>query len=109
MGNALAVLISGKNRRLPHQRTSRCSSFWIRASTIDSSPRKNLKPLDAKIVTGDMRHAASIHKTLKMSKSKMYFTSAKAERELGYHALPYGEELKDALAWFHEAGYLGTK
>ena len=31
---------------------------------------------------------------LRMSKNKMYFTSAKAERELGYSARPYGEGLK---------------
>jgi dihydroflavonol-4-reductase len=46
---------------------------------------------------------------LKMSKNKMYFTSAKAERELGYQARPYREGLKDALAWFREAGYLNAK
>ncbi|WP_322011607.1 hopanoid-associated sugar epimerase [Paraburkholderia sp. J12] len=43
---------------------------------------------------------------LKMSKNKMYFTSAKAERELGYRARPYRQGLEDALAWFREAGYL---
>ncbi|MDR5738917.1 MULTISPECIES: hopanoid-associated sugar epimerase [unclassified Caballeronia] len=44
---------------------------------------------------------------LKMSKNKMYFTSAKAERELGYRARPYREGLRDALEWFRENGYLG--
>jgi dihydroflavonol-4-reductase len=43
---------------------------------------------------------------LKMSKNKMYFTSAKAERELGYRARPYREGLRDALEWFRHAGYL---
>lgn len=43
---------------------------------------------------------------LKMSKNKMYFSSAKAERELGYRARPYLEGLRDALQWFREAGYL---
>ena len=46
---------------------------------------------------------------LKMSKNKMYFTSAKAERELGYRARPYREGLRDALDWFREAGYLSPK
>ncbi|RKP48359.1 hopanoid-associated sugar epimerase [Trinickia fusca] len=45
---------------------------------------------------------------LKMAKNKMYFTSAKAEHELGYRARPYREGLRDALAWFREAGYLGA-
>jgi dihydroflavonol-4-reductase len=43
---------------------------------------------------------------LKMAKNKMYFSSAKAERELGYRARPYREGLHDALDWFREAGYL---
>jgi dihydroflavonol-4-reductase len=43
---------------------------------------------------------------LKMAKNKMYFSSAKAERELGYHARPYREGLHDALDWFRDAGYL---
>lgn len=43
---------------------------------------------------------------LDMSKHLMFFTSAKAARELGYRARPYGEALKDALAWFKEAGYI---
>ncbi|PAJ81277.1 hopanoid-associated sugar epimerase [Burkholderia ubonensis] len=43
---------------------------------------------------------------LRMSKNKMYFTSAKAERELGYRARPYRDGLRDALDWFRSAGYL---
>ena len=43
---------------------------------------------------------------LRMSKNKMYFSSAKAERELGYRARPYREGLRDALDWFRHAGYL---
>jgi dihydroflavonol-4-reductase len=43
---------------------------------------------------------------LKMSEHHMFFSSAKAERELGYSARPYREALGDALAWFKEAGYL---
>jgi dihydroflavonol-4-reductase len=43
---------------------------------------------------------------LRMAKYRMYFTSAKAERELGYRARPYGEALADAIEWFGRAGYL---
>ncbi|HEX7759232.1 MAG TPA: hopanoid-associated sugar epimerase [Caulobacteraceae bacterium] len=43
---------------------------------------------------------------LKMASHHMFFTSAKAERELGYHARPYVEALQDALTWFGGAGYL---
>jgi dihydroflavonol-4-reductase len=43
---------------------------------------------------------------LKMASHHMYFSSAKAERELGYSARPYGEALKDALDWFRARGYV---
>jgi dihydroflavonol-4-reductase len=43
---------------------------------------------------------------LKMSKNLMFFTSAKAERELGYSARPYAEGIKDAIVWFRENGRL---
>jgi dihydroflavonol-4-reductase len=36
----------------------------------------------------------------------MFFSSAKAERELGYRARPYREAISDALGWFRGAGYL---
>jgi dihydroflavonol-4-reductase len=44
---------------------------------------------------------------LKMSRHHMFFSSAKATRELGYAARPYGEGLTDALSWFRGAGYVG--
>jgi dihydroflavonol-4-reductase len=43
---------------------------------------------------------------LKMASHHMFFTSAKAERELDYVARPYGQALKDALDWFAAAGML---
>ncbi|MDB5460927.1 MAG: NAD-dependent dehydratase [Caulobacteraceae bacterium] len=43
---------------------------------------------------------------LTMSKRMMFFTSGKAERELGYRARPYREALADAMGWFGEHGYL---
>lgn len=43
---------------------------------------------------------------LRMSRYRMFFTSAKAERELGYRSRPCREGVVDALAWFREAGYL---
>ena len=43
---------------------------------------------------------------LKMASHHMFFSSAKAERELGYKARPHTEALADALAWFRAAGYL---
>lgn len=43
---------------------------------------------------------------LRMSKYHMYFSSAKAERELGYRARSYERGVRDAIAWFRDAGYL---
>lgn len=45
---------------------------------------------------------------VRMAKYRMFFTSAKAERELGYHSRPYTEGIEDAVAWFRAAGYLGS-
>jgi len=43
---------------------------------------------------------------LRMARKRMYFSSEKAARELGYSARPYGEGLQDAVAWFRSAGHL---
>jgi dihydroflavonol-4-reductase len=41
---------------------------------------------------------------LRMARKKMYFSAAKAERELGYRARPVDEALADAIQWFRLAG-----
>jgi len=43
---------------------------------------------------------------LRLAKHRMFFASAKAERELDYRARPYGEATADAIAWFRQNGYL---
>jgi hopanoid-associated sugar epimerase len=43
---------------------------------------------------------------LKMASHHMFFSSRKAEAELGYAARPHREALADALAWFRAAGWL---
>jgi dihydroflavonol-4-reductase len=43
---------------------------------------------------------------LRMSEYLMYFTSAKAERELGYKPRPAEDGIRDAIDWFRAAGYL---
>ncbi len=42
---------------------------------------------------------------LRMAKYKMFFSSAKAERELGYRARPAREALAEAFQWFRSEGY----
>jgi dihydroflavonol-4-reductase len=43
---------------------------------------------------------------LRLAKDRMFFSYAKAERELSYHARPYSEAIADAIAWFRQHGYL---
>ncbi len=43
---------------------------------------------------------------LRMAKYRMVFSSAKAERELGYKSRPHGEALGEAVAWFRQQGYV---
>ncbi len=43
---------------------------------------------------------------LKMAKHHMFFSSAKAVRELGYQSRPYQAGIEDALNWFKQAGYV---
>jgi dihydroflavonol-4-reductase len=43
---------------------------------------------------------------LRMARKRMHFSSAKAERELGYRSRPAVDALRDALDWYRSNGYL---
>ncbi len=43
---------------------------------------------------------------VRMSRKRMYFSSDKARRDLGYAPRPGAEALRDALDWFRASGYL---
>lgn len=43
---------------------------------------------------------------LKMSRHHMFFSSKKAEAELGYSARPWQQAIEDAVAWFRQSGYI---
>jgi dihydroflavonol-4-reductase len=43
---------------------------------------------------------------VRMARKKMYFSSAKAARELGYAPRPAREAIADAVGWFRVNGYL---
>jgi dihydroflavonol-4-reductase len=43
---------------------------------------------------------------VRMAKKRMYFSSAKAVRELGYSWRDPGSAFQDAVRWFRDAGYL---
>ena len=42
---------------------------------------------------------------IRMARKKMYFSSAKAIRELDYRPRPAKEALADAIKWFSKNGY----
>jgi dihydroflavonol-4-reductase len=44
---------------------------------------------------------------VRMARKKMYFTSAKASRKLGYAPRPAKSAIADAVGWFKVNGYLG--
>jgi dihydroflavonol-4-reductase len=46
---------------------------------------------------------------IRMAEHHMYFTAAKAERDLGFRPRPYRAALEDAIRWFDTAGYLDKK
>ncbi len=46
---------------------------------------------------------------LKLARKRMFFTHAKAQRDLGYSARPVDEALIDAIAWFRKHGALSPK
>jgi dihydroflavonol-4-reductase len=44
----------------------------------------------------------------KMARKRMFFSSAKAERELGYAPRPARAAIEDAVAWFRKVGKLAA-
>ena len=46
---------------------------------------------------------------IRLAEHRMFFTAAKAERDLGFRARPYREGIADAIRWFGDAGYLDGK
>lgn len=45
---------------------------------------------------------------VRMGRKKMYASSAKAERELGYRVVPVTNALERGIRWFQEHGYVGA-
>ena len=72
-------------------------------------PRRLLYPAAAvaeMIATRTRREPFLTLDGLRMAKNRMFFTSAKATRDLGFVARPYGEGLRDAVDWFRGAGHI---
>jgi dihydroflavonol-4-reductase len=46
---------------------------------------------------------------VRMARHRMFFSSCKAEQQLGFTARPYADGLRDAIAWFRESGHLSQR
>jgi dihydroflavonol-4-reductase len=89
----LAVIASVVGRRAPRVKLPRVPLFPLAFGAEAIARLTGKEPL----LTVD---------GLRLARYRMFFTSAKAERELGYRSRPYLEGVVDALAWFRTAGYL---
>jgi dihydroflavonol-4-reductase len=89
----LATVAGMTGRRPPRFRIPRSSVFPVAIAAEALARLTGREPL----TTTD---------GLRMSRNLMYFSSAKAERELGYSARPYAEGIREAIQWFRDAGYL---
>lgn len=89
----LTVIASLAGRRAPRVRLPRMPLFALAYAAEAVAKLTGKEPF----ITAD---------GLKMAKYRMFFSSAKAERALGYTARPYRHGLEEALIWFRKAGYL---
>jgi dihydroflavonol-4-reductase len=58
-------------------------------------------------ITGRLRgkEPRATVEAVRMGKKKMYASSAKAERELGFRVVPVYQALRSAIDWFRTNGY----
>jgi dihydroflavonol-4-reductase len=89
----LAVIAGLANRRPPRVKLPRGPLYPLAYAAEAVARITNREPF----ITAD---------ALNMSKYRMFFSSAKATRALGYRARPYREGLADAMEWFGNHGYL---
>ena len=59
------------------------------------------------VVTGYLRgrEPRATIDAVRMGRKKMFVSSAKAERELGFHVAPVDDALRRAVHWFRSNGY----
>jgi dihydroflavonol-4-reductase len=93
LSEILGVVAQQTGRRAPRVKIPRAVIYPIAIAAEAVANRTGREPF----ITVD---------GLRMSKKRMFFTAAKAERELGYRARPYAEGIKDAIDWFRQAGRL---
>jgi dihydroflavonol-4-reductase len=93
LSEILGVVAQQTGRRAPRMKIPRAAVFPVALVAEAMARRSGREPF----VTVD---------GLRMSKNRMFFTAAKAERELGFRARPYAEGIRDAIAWFRDNGRL---
>jgi dihydroflavonol-4-reductase len=91
--DVLALIASVAGRRAPKIQLPEALIWPIAWAMEKTAPLTGVIPL----MTRDH---------LKMARKKMFYSSAKAEAELGYKARPAREAVEDAVAWFRAAGML---
>jgi dihydroflavonol-4-reductase len=59
-------------------------------------------------ITGKLRgkEPRATIEAVRMGRKKMFASSAKAERELGFHVIPVYQALRNAIDWFRQHGYV---
>ncbi len=87
----LAVIAQQVGRRAP----------WIALPRVPLFPLALLSEGLAQITR---REPMLTRDSLRMARHSMFFSSGRAERELGYHARPFDEAVDDAIIWFRSAG-----
>jgi len=89
----LAAIAESAGRRPPRFRLARAPLFPLAFAAETVARLTGKEPF----LTRD---------ALRMAGHHMFFTSARAQRELGYRYRPYRAALEDAIAWYGAAGYL---
>jgi len=103
-----SYILGGQNVSLKEMLAIICELAGRRAPRVEL-PRRPLFPLAmmaeaAAQLTG--KEPFLTRDALRMAGHHMFFTSARAERELGYRARPHRIALEDALVWYRNAGHL---
>jgi dihydroflavonol-4-reductase len=89
----LAVICPLAGRRPPRVRLPRAPLYplaWCSEAVARVTGKEPMLTVDA----------------LNMSRHHMFFSSKKAQTELGYTARPWQGAIEDAVAWFRNAGYI---
>ena len=101
-------ILGGEDVRLKDMLAVICEEVGRKPPRI-RLPRGPLYPL-AKVAETIARYTGAepmlTVDALNMSKYHMFFSSRKANEQLGFRARPYARAIADAVAWFRQAGYI---